>query len=97
MMLKASIRNSHPKSWLPLEMQRRESKIMRKVLWTLMQRGYDVVSIHDAILMLDTDNNHSRTQVDYEFGETLDNVEREVERELQFAYWEEGMGCAVGW
>ena len=92
-----SIRNSHPKSWLPLEMQRRESKIMRKVLWRLMQRGYDVVSIHDAILMLDTDNNHSRTQVDYEFGETLDNVEREVERELQFAYWEEGMGCAVGW
>ena len=94
-----SIRNQHEEAWLPKEMQRRESKIMRKVLSRLMKNGYEVISIHDAVLMLDTDKNRSRERVDEDLGGGLteDNVERDVMLDIQWAYIDEGMGCSVGW
>lgn len=69
-------------------MQRRESKIMRTVLTNLMNDNFDVVSIHDAVIMLDTENNRKNN---------TDIVKNRLEFELQAAYIEEGLGCSLGW
>jgi len=90
-----SIRKKHPRSWLPQEMQRRESKIMHKVLQELIKHEYDVISIHDEIIILDTDNNQALSLVDDD-GISMDNIQGDVEYLLQDAYIEEGMGCALG-
>jgi hypothetical protein len=75
------IKSSHPKDWLSHEMQRRESQIMHSVLSYLFDKGYDVVSIHDEIVVIDTPNNLSKYAVDAE-GTNIDIIEQDVERAI---------------
>ena len=68
---------------------------MHKVLQELIKHEYDVISIHDEIIILDTDNNQALSLVDDD-GISMDNIQGDVEYLLQDAYIAEGMGCALG-
>lgn len=90
------IRNSHDKNWFPHEMQRRESRIMRSVLSYLFYKGYDVVSIHDEIVVLDTSNNRSKYAVD-DYGDNVQVIERDVELGIMYElYTQLGIEGSLG-
>lgn len=90
------IRNSNPKSWLPKEMQRRESEIMRNVLSSLFKNGFNVVSIHDAIVFMDTDNNIEKGKYGEDYDETIAYLEDLIKFEMECAYYEAGLGVCIG-
>jgi hypothetical protein len=91
------IKSSHPINWLAHEMQRRESQIIRSVLSFLFDKGYDVVNIHDEIVVIDTPNNLSKYAVDAE-GTNIDVIEQDVERAMMLELFsqlgiEGSLGC----
>ncbi len=91
------IKNNHPTNWLACEMQRRESRVIRAVLAYLFEKGYDVINIHDEIVVIDTPNNLSRYGQD-DYGTNIDVIENDVENCLMLELFlqlglEGSLGC----
>ena len=77
-------------------MQRRESKVIRAVLEFLFDKGYDVINIHDEIVVIDTQNNLSKYAVD-DYGDNMDVIEKDVENGIMFEMFSQlGLEGALG-
>jgi hypothetical protein len=91
------IKSKHEINWLSHEMQRRESKIIRAVLEYLFYIGYDVVNIHDEIVVINTPNNLSKYAQD-EYGTNIYVIEHDVENVMMLELFrqlgiEGSLGC----
>ena len=90
------IKSKHEINWLACEMQRRESKVIRAVLEFLFDKGYDVINIHDEIVVIDTQNNLSKYAVD-DYGDNMDVIEKDVENGIMFEMFSQlGLEGALG-
>ncbi|MEE1253317.1 MAG: hypothetical protein UHK52_09520, partial [Bacteroidales bacterium] len=77
---KDGIKKEKDRTVLSAKLRTLESKLFRKALKILFKRGYEVVSLHDAIVVLDTKANEKCTQ-------------EEVKSVLESVFRNEGLIC----